>query len=243
VRRVSSNLRRRPKKRVDCTTSFQNVITDLSGLVEKHNGHNKSLQQENQALAGKLRELLETHEKREEKIEHLRTEFSLQAQLFEAQIAKAKLEKTEVTANFNGERIELQKKILEGEQQLMLMVNRENLLKEQVELYQQQYSEVEQNIGGTTANFQHFRKEIERVTKELKKVERDTDEWKAKFQDSQELVKKMNYQNLNREKEMEGMKRKLAAMEKLNRHLSQERTNLLKQVEEAETKHPNGDST
>ena len=52
----------------------------------------------------------------------------------------------------------------------MLMVNRENLLKEQVELYQQQYSEVEQNIGGTTANFQHFRKEIERVTKELKKV-------------------------------------------------------------------------
>ena len=74
-------------------------------------------------------------------------------------------------------------------------------------------------------------------------VERDTDEWKAKFQDSQELVKKMNYQNLNREKEMEGMKRKLAAMEKLNRHLSQERTNLLKQVEEAETKHPNGDST
>ena len=113
-------LKEETQKRVDCTTSFQNVITDLSGLVEKHNGHNKSLQQENQALANKLRELLETHEKREEKIEHLRTEFSLQAQLFEAQIAKAKLEKTEVTANFNGERIELQKKILEGEQQVRI---------------------------------------------------------------------------------------------------------------------------
>jgi len=236
-------LREETQKRIDCTTSFQNVITDLSVLVEKHNGHNKSLQQENQALAVKLRELLQTYEKREDKIEQLRTEFGLQLQLFEAQIAKAKLEKTEVTANFNSERIGLQKQILEGDQQMMLMLNREELLKEQVELYQKQYSEVEKNIGGTTANFQHFRKEIERVTKELKKVERDTDEWKAKFEESQTLVKKMNYQNLDREKEMEGMKRKLVAMEKLNRHLSQERTNLLKKVEETETKQPNGDST
>ena len=53
---------------------------------------------------------------------------------------------------------------------MRLMLHREELLKEQVEIYQQQYSEVEANIGGTTKNFQHFRKEIERVTKELKQV-------------------------------------------------------------------------
>ena len=52
----------------------------------------------------------------------------------------------------------------------MMLLNREELLKEQVEIYQKQYSEMETNIGGTTKNFQHFRKEIERVTKELKKV-------------------------------------------------------------------------
>ena len=52
----------------------------------------------------------------------------------------------------------------------MLMMNREELLKEQVEIYQKQYSEIEQNIGGNTKNFQYFRNEIERVTKELKKV-------------------------------------------------------------------------
>ena len=50
------------------------------------------------------------------------------------------------------------------------MLNREELLKEQVEIYQQQYTDIEKNIGGTTKNFQHFRKEIERVTQELKKV-------------------------------------------------------------------------
>ena len=66
----------------------------------------------------KLKDLLQTHEKREDKITHLRTEFGLQLQLFEAQIAKAKLEKSEVTADFNKERLELQKKILEGDEQV-----------------------------------------------------------------------------------------------------------------------------
>ena len=53
---------------------------------------------------------------------------------------------------------------------MMLMLNREELLKEQVEIYQKQYTDIEQNIGGTTKNFQHFRKEIDRVTQELKQV-------------------------------------------------------------------------
>ena len=111
-------LKEETQKRIDATTSFQTVITDLSSLVEKHNMHNKSLQDENMALSDKLKELLQTHEKREDKIEQLRTEFSLQMQLFEAQIAKAKLEKSEVCADFNKERLELQKKIMEADEQV-----------------------------------------------------------------------------------------------------------------------------
>jgi len=238
-------LREETQKRIDATSSFQSTISELSTLVEKHNMHNRNLQGENKALGDKLKELLESHEKREDKIENLRNEFSLQIQLFEAQLAKAKLEKTEITADFNKERLELQKKVMEADEQAMLFMKREDMLKEQIEIYQQQYSDIEKNIGGTSKNFQYFKKEIERVTNELKKVEVDTAEWKAKFEDSQELVKKMNYQNLDREKELEGAKRKLVAMEKLNRHLSQERTNLMKEVEALENgkKELNGDST
>ena len=115
-------LKEETQKRIDATTSFQTVITDLSALVEKHNMHNKSLQDENKALGEKLKELLQTHEKREDKIEKLRTEFGLQLQLFEAQIAKAKLEKSEVIADFNKERLELQKKIMEADQEVRMDV-------------------------------------------------------------------------------------------------------------------------
>merc|ERR1712226_357642 len=37
-------LREESQKRIDCTTSFQNTITELSTLVEKYNMHNKNLQ-------------------------------------------------------------------------------------------------------------------------------------------------------------------------------------------------------
>ena len=111
-------LREETQKRIDCTTDFQKTITELSTLVEKHNMHNKNLQEENLSLAVKLKELLESHEKREDKIAGLRNEYSLQLQLFEAQIAKAKLEKTEVTADFNKERLELQKKVMEADEQV-----------------------------------------------------------------------------------------------------------------------------
>ena len=111
-------LKEETQKRIDVTQSFQTVISDLSVLVEKHSGHNKSLQQENIALAAKLKELLESHEQRESKIEHVKQEFNLQAQLFEAQIAKAKLEKAEVSADFNKERLDLQKQLMESEAQV-----------------------------------------------------------------------------------------------------------------------------
>ena len=112
-------LREETQKRIDATSSFQSTISELSTLVEKHNMQNKNLQGENKALGDKLKELLESHEKREDKIENLRNEFSLQIQLFEAQLAKAKLEKTEITADFNKERLELQKKVMEADEQVI----------------------------------------------------------------------------------------------------------------------------
>ena len=112
------------QKRIDATTSFQNTISELSVLVEKHNMHNRNLQDENKALGEQLKELLGSHEKREDKIEQLRHEFSLQIQLFEAQLAKAKLEKTEITADFNKERLELQKKVMEADEQVKKLIVR-----------------------------------------------------------------------------------------------------------------------
>lgn len=115
-------LREETKKRIECAKSFEATVNELSQLVEKHSGHNQNLRQENESLAEKLRELLKAHEAREMRIDELRTEFQLQTKLFEAQLAKAKLEKAEVAANFNQERLHMQKQLLEEEDKAWLYI-------------------------------------------------------------------------------------------------------------------------
>lgn len=43
-------------------------------------------------------------------------------------------------------------------------------MQDQIQIYQKQYQEIEQNLGGNAKSFQHFRKEIERVNGQLQQV-------------------------------------------------------------------------
>ena len=51
-----------------------------------------------------------------------------------------------------------------------MMVSRETNLKDQLEIYEKQCNEMEKNVGGTSATFKNFRKEMDRLTKQLRKV-------------------------------------------------------------------------
>lgn len=216
-------LREEAQKRLDVTQSFETVIRDLTTLVNENASVNKKLKEENLMLAGKMQELVASHDQSIARYSGLKEEYGLQMKLYDAKLAKASLEKTEVSANANEQRLELQKMLVESDEKVTMMMGRETNLKEQLELYQSQVNEMESNLGGTTTTFNSFRKEMDRLTKQLKKVERDTDEWKNKFQESQDHIQRMNRTNQTREQEFQQLQRKLQAMEKLNRTLTAER--------------------
>jgi len=216
-------LKEEAQKRLECTQSFETVVKDLTKLIEDNSVVNTKLKAENISLAEKLQELLRSHEDSINKYHSLRQEYDLQVKLFEAQLAKARLEKTEVSANFNEKRLELQKLLLESDEKVTMLMSRETNLKDQLEIYEKQWLDMEKNIGSSTNTFANFRKEMDRLTGQLRKVERDTNEWKNKFEESQQHIQRMNKSNLDREQEFAQLKRKLVAMEKLNRHLHQER--------------------
>jgi len=216
-------LREEAQKRLDVTQSFETVIRDLTTLVNENASVNKKLKEENLMLAGKMQELVAAHDQSIARYSGLKEEYGLQMKLYDAKLAKASLEKTEVSANANEQRLELQKMLVESDEKVTMMMGRETNLKEQLELYQSQVNEMESNLGGTTTTFNSFRKEMDRLTKQLKKVERDTDEWKNKFQESQDHIQRMNRTNQTREQEFQQLQRKLQAMEKLNRTLTAER--------------------
>lgn len=169
-------------------------------------------------MADKVTELLGQFEAREKKLEGLREEYNLQIQLYEAKLAKAKIERAEVSADFTQERLELHKQvscfigsfgifknslkqcagptstllkslqILEYRELNEKLVFRESSLQDQLEMYKKQLEEFEKGMGESGVNLTHFRKEMDRLTGKLRKMEIDTGEWKRKFENANEQV-------------------------------------------------------
>lgn len=68
-------------------------------------------------MADKLKELVAQFDAREARLQQVQTEQQLQQKLFEAQLAKAKIERAELNTEFTKERLEMHKQLLEASQQ------------------------------------------------------------------------------------------------------------------------------
>ena len=109
-------------------------------------------------------------------------EFNLKEQLHAAQLAKAKIEKAEIGADFNKERLKLQKDLLEANKNIEILVSREENMKEQVELYAAQYDELVNGVDDKKKHFGQFKKQMDTLNKRLKTLEMDSSMWKEKFE-------------------------------------------------------------
>lgn len=232
-------LQEETQKRIDIAKHFEATMGELTKLIETHSSHNKALREENISMASKLQELLRDFDGRDSKVKYIAEEFRLKSDLYEAQLAKAKVEKAELNADFNKERLELQKAQLESKKNIEILLTREDNLKEQIELYASQYESMVKGTNEKKTNVGTFKTQVDNLNKKLKTLESDTTMWKEKFDESNEVVVKMNTAVANSGIELEATKRKLAAMEKLNRTLQAERTKLLVEVK-SKDKQQNG---
>jgi len=225
-------LQEETQKRIDITKNFESTMNELTKLIEVHSKHNTSLREENKMMATKLEELLAEFESRENKIHMISEEFSLKSKLYEAQVAKAKVEKAEVSADFNKERLQMQKALLEAKKNIDLLLTREDNLKEQIELYANQCEAMSKGVTDKKVNVGTFKTQVDNLNGKLKKLESETSVWKEKFQESNEVVVKMNSAKADSDRDLEATKKKLAAMEKLNRALQEERSKLIAQAKD-----------
>ena len=95
-------------------------------------------------------------------------EFKLKSDLYEAQIAKAKVEKAELNADFNKERLELQKQQLEAKKNIEILLTREENLKEQIELYASQYDSMVKGVNDKKTNVGTFKTQVDNLNQKLK---------------------------------------------------------------------------
>merc|ERR1711992_109758 len=203
---------------------------ELSGLLETQSGQNSKLLTDNTNLGEQMAKLISETQKREEQFVRIQTEYGLQIKLFEAQLKKSQLEKAEVKCEMTQERMDLAKE-LETERGTNANLERTvTNLREQLDIYEKQSSELSQGVGNNAKQFQHFKTQIDKLTSTMTTLEKETSQWREKSELSAEQVQKMNQVAMEKDKEVAGLKKKLEGMVKLNQALSAERSELLSKV-------------
>jgi len=217
-------------RRDESMGGYQNTMSELSTLLETHQGKNTSLKDQNGAMADQMMLLVKETENREGQIQKMQMEFQLQLKLLEHQVAKAQIEKSEVKADMTKERLEIMKELAAQRERNGKLDESVQLLKKQAEIYQTQMGELQKGAGNSTKSFEFFKSQIEKLTDQMIQLEKDSAEWRDKSEMSSAQVAKMSLASLDTEKEMMTMKSKLESMVKLNKTLSLERSELLEKL-------------
>jgi len=214
-------------RRDESMGGYQNTMSELSTLLETHQGKNTSLKDQNGIMSDQMMLLVKETENREGQIQKMQMEFQLQIKLLEHQVAKAQIEKAEIKADMTKEKLDIMKELAAQRDRNCKLDESVQLLKKQAEIYQNQMGELQRGAGNSTKSFEFFKTQIEKLTDQMVQLEKDSAEWKDKSEMSSAQVAKMSLATLDTEKEMITMKSKLEVMIKLNKTLSSERTELL----------------
>merc|ERR1711997_782240 len=217
-------------KRQDNMGSYSATMEELSGLLETQSGQNSKLLTDNTNLGEQMSKLIGETQKREDQFVRIQTEYGLQIKLFEAQLKKAQLEKAEVKCEMTQERIDLAKELETERGRNSNLERTVTNLREQLDIYEKQSSELSQGVGNNAKQFQHFKTQIDKLTSTMTTLEKETSQWREKSELSAKQVQKMNQVSMEKDKEMAGIKKKLEGMAKLNQALSSERSELLSKV-------------
>jgi len=217
-------------KRNESIGGYSSTMSELSTLLETHQGNTNSLKDQNGAMADQMMSLVKDTEKREGQIETMQTEFKLQAKLLEHQVAKAQIEKAEVKADMAKERINIMHELAAERDRGFKLDETVKLLKQQAELYQAQMEDLQKGGLDNSKSFQFFKTQIEKLTKQMVKLEKETDVWKEKSEISTNQVKDMQDSTNKKELELNEIRKKLDTMVKLNRTLNAERISLIEKV-------------
>merc|ERR1712062_961933 len=185
---------------------------------------------DNTNLGEQMAKLISETQKREDQFVRIQTEYGLQIKLFEAQLKKSQLEKAEVKCEMTQERIDLAKELETERGRNSNLERTVTNLREQLDIYEKQSSELSQGVGNNAKQFQYFKTPIDKLTSTMTTLEKETSQWREKSELSAKQVQKINQVTMEKDKEVAGLKKKLEGMVKLNQALSAERSELLSKV-------------
>ncbi|KAJ8314882.1 hypothetical protein KUTeg_007032 [Tegillarca granosa] len=208
--------REEDEKRKEISNKFQTAIGEIQQQMQDHHDRNMKLREENQELAGKLKQFIEQYETREKQVEKV-----MQHRELEQKLADAKLQQANAILQEEQERSKKEKELLflqasEGQKKA-------TLLEAQLGMYKESYEEFQSTINKSNDMFQKFKTDMDKMSKKVKKLEKEGAAWKSKWEKSNKALIEMAEDKTKSDQERQILMNKIQKLESLCRAMQAER--------------------
>ncbi|KAI5627158.1 beta-taxilin isoform X2 [Silurus asotus] len=245
------------KKRAEITSHFQTTVVDIQAQIEHHSNRNNKLCHENNELANKLTSIIQQYEKREESLEKLFKQKSLQQQLSDTKLEEANLalkeagekhmrekeyllkdaiEKTKKCFTLKEQELQMKKQLLshaaEWKLQVKELKEQNTVMQAQLVLYSQKFDEFQTTLAKSNEVYVAFKQEMEKMSKKMKKLEKESNVWKIRFESCNKALTDMIEERSEKGKELEMFTVKIDKLETLCRALQEERKVLYEKIKD-----------
>ncbi|XP_068155759.1 alpha-taxilin [Drosophila tropicalis] len=214
------------ERRKESQLKFQSSLNEVQKSLAKNNDENIKLRDYNIEMTKKLKLLAEQYQTREQHLEKLNEQVHLESQLHQAKLNKAQVEaamEKEILTKENQIGLE---KLLQAQRAIKALTEREQQLKEQLNIYTAKYDDFQQSLQKSNEVFGSYKVELEKMSKNSKKIEKEALGWRQKYEKSNAMVIELATEKQLRDQQADRLHKQVVQLQKLLRALQLERTSL-----------------
>ncbi|EDV98601.1 alpha-taxilin [Drosophila grimshawi] len=214
------------ERRKESQIKFQSSLNEVQKSLTKNNEENIKLRDYNIEMTKKLKLLAEQYQAREKHLEKLNEQVQLESQLHQAKLNKAQVEaamEKEILTKENQIGLE---KLLQAQRAIKELTEREQQMKEQLNIYTAKYDDFQQSLHKSNEVFSSYKLELEKMSKHTKKIEKEALGWRQKHDKANAMVIELATEKQQRDQQSERLLKQVEQLQKLLRALQQERTTL-----------------
>lgn len=203
--------------------------------MEQNSNENIKLRDDNIQISDRFKKLCEEFKAREEDVQRISKQLSLEKKLSEASFARCQLELEAERCEkevWLKEKEELLKKLHDTtKDKLLLEINCKNM-EEHLTKYSDKYQKFETTITKSNEIFESYKVELASMSNQVAKLETDCLVWKDRWVQTSQSVNRLIAVNQNLEHDLKISDKKLEQLAGLCRFLQTERTRYLKQLKD-----------
>ncbi|KAH8358656.1 hypothetical protein KR093_001664 [Drosophila rubida] len=214
------------ERRKESQAKFQVSLTEVQKSLTKNNEENIKLRDYNIEMTRKLKMLAEQYQAREKHLEKLNEQVHLESQLHQAKLNKAQVEAAMDKEILTKENQIGMEKLLQAQRAIKDLTEREQQLKEQLNIYTAKYDDFQQSLQKSNEVFGSYKIELEKMSKHTKKIEKEALGWRQKYEKANAMVIELATEKQQRDQLSERLQKQVEQLQKLLRALQLERTTL-----------------